>query len=199
MTMGRAFCLTVLATLFAAAVPAGAQDRPLKIAIANPARVFSDIQETKDLRGKMENLRKGLAAEDQQRKAELNDLQTQRQQLKPDSPQYAEKNKELLQKAIEYETWGKMQQANMQHEQKLQMKTLFDKIEVAVAEIAKQRQIDIVIAEQKPDFPDDIDAINVDQLRMLINQRNVLYAAPEQDISNEVIALLDARYRESGK
>ena len=54
-------------------------------------------------------------------------------------PQYQEKNAELLKAAIEYEAWGKINEANMQRDQKLQMRRLFEKIEQAVAEVAKQK------------------------------------------------------------
>ena len=44
-----------------------------------------------------------------------------------------------------------------------------------------------------------MDQLNLDQLRTLINSRNVLYASDKIDISNDVLAVLDARYRASVK
>jgi len=75
------------------------------------------------------------------------------------------------------------------------MKTLFDKITNSTAEVATQRGIDLVIAEQRPEFPDSLDQLNVDQLRVLINQRNVLFNSAAADISNEIIAAMDAKYK----
>jgi hypothetical protein len=53
----------------------------------------------------------------------------------------------------------------------------------------------MVISEQKPEIPENLDSINVEQLRAILNGRNILYHTPRVDISNDVIALLDSRYR----
>ncbi|MGH7215231.1 MAG: OmpH family outer membrane protein, partial [Tepidisphaeraceae bacterium] len=119
--------------------------------------------------------------------------------LKPDSPQYGDRNKELLQAAVDLKVWGELMQQDLQRSQKQQMKSLFEKIEEAITEVAQQKGVDLVIAEQRPELPESIDQISVDQLRMLINQRNVLYATPKADISNEVIALLDSKYKAGRK
>ena len=143
----------------------------------------------------MEGDRKTLEATEMTKRQELKDLQAQRDTLKPDSPQYAKINQDLVQKSIEFEVWGRIQQAEIQRQQKNQMKSLFEKITTATAEVATQRGIDLVIAEQRPDFPDNLDQLNVDQLRVLINQRNVLFNSAAADLSNEIIAAMDAKYK----
>jgi Skp family chaperone for outer membrane proteins len=185
----------VLTAMMIAAAPARAQTGNVKIAIANPAKIFNDIQETKDLKAKMESERKTLEATELEKRQKLKDLQTQRDTLKPDSPQYGELNKQLVQASIDFEVWGRIQQAEIQRMQKQQMKSLFDRITAGVAQVATQRQLDLVIAEQRPEFPDNLDQLNVDQLRALINQRNVLFSSPVVDISSEVIAAMDAAYK----
>jgi Skp family chaperone for outer membrane proteins len=181
--------------LLLGATPAAAQTTVAKVAVANPAKIFNDIQETKDLKAKMENERKTLEAAELEKRTKLRDLQAQRDALKPDSADYARLNKDLLQATIEFEVWGRMQQADVQRQQKMQMKSLFEKIALAVGQVATQRGIDLVIAEHKPEFPENLDQINVDQLRMLINQRNVLFSGATVDISNEVIAAMDKKYK----
>src|SRR5439155_2790077 len=114
-------------------------------------------QETKDLKAKMEGDRKTLETQEMSKRQELKDLQAQRDTLKPDSPQYGQLNQKLLEASISFETWGRIQQAEIQRQQKQQMKTLFDKITTATSEVATQRGIDIVIAEQRPEFPDSLD------------------------------------------
>jgi len=92
----------------------------------------------------------------------------------------------------------KMNQADMQAEQKRQMLLIFNKITNAVQEVATAKGIDLVIAEQKPEFPPSLDQLNADQLRAMINSQNVLYNVPQVDISTDVIAAMDAHYK-SGK
>ena len=75
------------------------------------------------------------------------------------------------------------------------MVNLFNKITNAVTEVATQKGIDLVIAEQRPELPDTLDQLNVEQVRALINGRNILYATATVDISNDVINAMDAKYK----
>ncbi|WP_428939093.1 OmpH family outer membrane protein [Fontivita pretiosa] len=187
-------CLAVL-TLMLLTPPATAQTPAAKVAIANPARIFNEIQETKDLKAKMESDRKTLEATELEKRTQLRDLTAQRDALKPDSQAYAELNQRLLQASIEFEVWGRMQQAEVQRRQKQQMVALFNKITAAVAKVATQQGIDLVIAEQRPEIPDNLDPVDINVLRNLINQRNVLFNSPAVDLSDKVIAAMDADYK----
>jgi len=189
------FAVALFAMLFTTAALSA---QTPKIAVANPAKIFNEIQETKDLQAKLADDLKTLQATDHEKSTKVKDMQANRDTLKPDSPQYNDINKQLMQATVEYEVWSRLQQADVQRQQKLQIKNLFEKITAATGDIAKQRGIDLVIAENKPEFPDNIDQINADNLRMLISQRNILYDSGTLDISNEVIAAMDAKYK-SGK
>jgi Skp family chaperone for outer membrane proteins len=188
--------LTIVAILAAAPLLAAEGTR---IAVANTARIFSEMQELKDLRAKLQSEQKLLAGASAEKQDKLKAMQAARDTLKTDSPQYQEKNAEWLKAAIEYEAWGKINEADMQRNQKLQMRRLFEKIAQAVAEVAKQKGYDLVLTDQHPDLPDELDRISLDQLRNLINSRNVLYAGEKVDISDDVLAFLDARYRAGAK
>lgn len=196
---GRCIAFVATAALVAPlafAPVAGAQTAaPTKVGVANTARILNELQETRDLNQKIQNDLKTLEAERITREQKVKDLQTVRDALKPDSPQFAEKNKEWLQSRIEYEIWIQMQRANLEREQKVKMTGLFNKITQTVAEVATQRGVDIVIAEQRTDIPDNLDAINPDQLKAVIGQRNILFVSPTVDITNDVITSMDAKYK----
>jgi Skp family chaperone for outer membrane proteins len=172
---------------------------PSKVATVNTARIFNDMQERKDLQAKMEADLKLLDGVDKEKREKLNALKTSRDALRSDSAQFKEKNAELLKSAIEYEGWTKINQANLQRDQKQQMKMLFDKIETAVGEVAKQKGIDLVLNDRHQEIPEDLDPLNINQLKDLINSRTVLYSGEKVDISNDVLALLDAKYRGAAK
>src|SRR5262245_8883549 len=187
--------VTPIAALFAFccwALPAMAE---LKISTVNAAKVFNEIQETKDLKSKMENDQKNLQAEDLKRKTDLKDLQSARDALKPDAPQYNDANDKLMRAAIDYRVWQEIKGAEIQRTQKMEMLKIFTKITISVSEVATAKGIDLVLAEQRPEIPDNLEQINVDQLRLLINQRNVLHSTPAIDMSNDVIAAMDAKYK----
>lgn len=168
---------------------------PARIAIANPARIFNDMAETQDLKQRLEQERVRLEETERQKRQAIQALQERRALLRPDSPQFADVNRELAQAAIEFEVWGRLTQADIQRNQREQMRRLFDKIQAATARVAAERGFDLVLADQRPDIPESLEQLTVDQLRALINQRNVLFATPSVDISGEVTALLDREYR----
>jgi Skp family chaperone for outer membrane proteins len=185
------------------AVPSVAVAQPsagqaIRVAVANTARILNDLQETKDLNQKMQNDLRTLDTERATREQKVKDLQAARDALKPDSPQFVEKNKEWLQARIEYEIWVNLQKANLEREQKVQMRQLFNKISQAVAEVATQRGIDLVFAEQFTEIPENLEAINAEQLKAVIGQRNILFKSTAVDITNDVITNLDAKYRSGG-
>jgi Skp family chaperone for outer membrane proteins len=194
MRIARISCVAVLLTILLSGSIALGQASISKVAIANPVKIFNDIRETNDLKARMQNDQKTIEAEELRRRTALNDLKAQRDALKADSPQYAEKNKKLLEASIDYEVWGRLTQLEIQRQQKQQIKTLYDKIRTSIAEVAIKKNIELVIAEQGVELPADLEQINMDQLKVLINQRNVLYNTALVDISADVIATMDAKY-----
>jgi len=164
------------------------------IGTANPAKIFNEMQETKDLKEKLESDSKKLSDQQKAKEQELKDLQESLKVLTPGAPQYYEGRKNLIQKAVELDTWKKVNQAQIQDQQKFQMKLLFDKIMDATKAVAVDQKLDLVVAESNVEFP-EMDQINVDQLRALINQRNVIYSSGKLDISDKVTAKLDADYK----
>jgi Skp family chaperone for outer membrane proteins len=190
----------LLVTLGLIVPAAQAQEAPAKIAVVNTAKVLEDMKETKDLMADMGKENDRLKAEDEVRRKKVQAFQSERDSIKADQPQYATKNEEFLKAAIEYEAWGKITQAAVQRDQKLKLKMLFDRIAVTVTEIAKAKGLDLVIVDQHTDVDErSIDKVSTEQLRALLNQRNVLYVTSRLDISAEVLARLDEKYSTTGK
>ena len=169
-----------------------------RIAVVDTSRVFGEMQETRDMRGAMDAERQRLQTEERQKAEEIKGLQEKRKLLKPDHPQFEELNRQIMQKAIDFEVWGKYAKMDAERAQKRQMRTLFMHIEQAVTEYAQKEGIDLVLSQAQPELPENLEGITFDQLRMLINSRSILFAGPKVDISTQVLALVDARYKASG-
>jgi len=190
--------LIALALLCCVALPARSAFAQAKIAIVNAGKVFDSLQETKDLREKMQGEGKAINDEDLSRKTKLKDMQAARDALKQDTAAYDEKNKELMTAAIEYETWQRITTANAQRSRKQQMIQLFSKIKTAVTEVATSKGLDLVLAEQRPQLPENTEQLNPDQLAAILNGQNIFFSNPNIDITNDVINAMDAKYK-SGK
>ena len=186
--------LLIAVTLAFASHTASAQMQPTKIALANPARIFQELKETGDLRKALEAKGEQLEKMKFEKQQKLKDLQAKRDQLKSDSAGYADANRDLMQAAVDFEVWGRMTQAEVQGEQKRQLLNIFNRITNTISEVATQKGIDLVVTDQRPEIPENLDQVNVDQLRALINSRNVLFFKPQIDISADVVAALNAKY-----
>jgi len=187
-----AFAFAAVSALVAAPF-AAAQDGP-RIATVNPAKVFNEMQETKDLKQKMEADRKTITDEGQRRGQEVEDAKKRRALFNEGTDDFNKANKEYLEKVIAAQAWQELIKQDLQRQQKSQMKSLFEKIEAATKEVATAKKIDLVVVDQKTEFP-DLDTINVDQLRGIINQRTVLFNNGRFDITNDVLAAVDAKYK----
>lgn len=169
-----------------------------KIAIVDAVRVFNQIQKTKDLRKQMETEGNALETERVARQTEIRDLQQRRDLLNPDAPEYARLNKDIVDKTITFKAWVEVQQLELGRRQKMKIKEIYDNIMESVQKVAEAKGIDIVFAQQNPELPDNLEQVNVDQLRILLGQRNVLFAKQTADISEAVITQMDQDYK-SGK
>jgi Skp family chaperone for outer membrane proteins len=194
--MPRTRLVPVLAALTlvgaVAAAPARAQE-VAKVGVANPTQIFIQIREKKDLEAKVKEQTAAIGQQDQAKKQNLQQLQEARNQFKPDTQQWQEKNNEFRRAYIEYETWSRVTQQDLQNQLKLLTKTTYEKIEAAVGEVARQRGLDIVIADQRGEIG-NIDALTPEGLDAKLKQRVVLFANPKVDITNDVIAYLDKNY-----
>jgi Skp family chaperone for outer membrane proteins len=75
------------------------------------------------------------------------------------------------------------------------MVNLYNKITASITEVATQKGIDLVIAEQAIQLPENLDQLNVEQVKDLITRRNILYATSTIDLSNDVITAMDGKYK----
>jgi len=73
-----------------------------------------------------------------------------------------------------------------------------NKIVAGVREVAEAERIAIVFTEVRPPEVRDeqLATITPEQLDAIMRQRNILYVSPEVDITNKVIAHLDAKYKQ---
>jgi len=176
----RSMCALVLGAMLISGANVMAD---VKIAVANAGKIFGEIKEKKDWEQKM------LADQKTLQDTAFQD------NLRTDSPQYAEKDKELQTAKIDLEVWAQIQQAESQRTNKLQTKALFDKIVNAVASVATAKGVDLVIADQHPELPDNfMEQATLEQVRATLGQRNVLYSSPQVDITQDVITQMDANY-----
>jgi outer membrane protein len=191
-----AMCLVVpAAAVFFVPSAAFAQSGGTRIAVVNAQKVYNEMKETQDLQKKMNDENARLTTQSNAKAAALQKMKADRDaSYKPGSPQYAEKNRDLIKATLEFEVWSKFERANMEDMYKQQMKLLFDKVQGAIAEVATKDGYDLVVTDTSERLPDNLEQVDVRTMKLMMLQKSVLFASPKVDITQMVIIVLDKKY-----
>lgn len=170
----------------------------VKVGVCNPAKVFESMDERKVIEDKMKSERDKATGEVQRRKTEVEDLGRQRNELRPESAIYQEKTNQMMEKAVQFEVWLKLKEAEMARTEKEQIKALYEKIRDSCKEVATEKKLDLILAERKPELPANMEKLTADQVRQIISANDVLYANERADITQEVIMRINKKYAATG-
>ena len=164
-----------------------------KIGTISIRRIFEGCKKNIDYRNKAQeeqqkavNLLKKLNTEIQAAKAGL-------ETLKPDSKEYTELIRETLQKEAQLQAEKKFYENYLAEQDKVWTEKLYIDIVRIAGEIAKEKDLDIVLENDEPEFP----VPNSNELMLLIRTRTVIYSAGCTDISDAVIERLDEATKEN--
>ncbi|MGF1632255.1 MAG: OmpH family outer membrane protein [Phycisphaerae bacterium] len=188
--------LAILALLLAVGFPASASAQT-RVAVADPARIFREVQERKDREEALEVRRREFQDTLAQQQQKVQQLQATRDLVTRDSPEWQRRNEEVIRGTVELQATRIAAEQTLVRSRKQQFISLYEKIQQTTAEVAREKQIDVVISRMNPPLPEgeQLDQIEVQQLDMLLAARNILYAADAVDISAEVIARMDQKYK----
>lgn len=188
----KLLAVSVVALAFAS--PTFAQSQ--KIATANMQRILNELKEVKELETRLKTKFEEAKRQQESQQNRLKELQAQRDMFKPSSEEYDRAQKELIKVAVEAQVAGQIAQQELVREQKKQLKLISDKIISQVKVIAEQKQISLVIAQVIPPEVSDEnwEKLTPEQASQLLSSRNLLYVAPDTDLTTEVITALDAAH-----
>ena len=103
-----------------------------------------------------------------------------------------------MEKAVQFEVWARMKEAEMGRIEKEQIKALYEKIRDTCKEVAVEKKLDLILAERKPELPANMEKLTADQVRQIISANDVLYANEKADITQEVILRINKKYAATG-
>lgn len=190
----KMFVLTLTVAAMLLAAPRLVRADEVKVAICNPLEAMRQSQEYRDVVGQVQSNRKAITVEAETKKNEIKSLTDQLNIMQPNTDEYATKNKEVLQKTIEFRVWVELHQRELDRQQKVQTKAMFDKVLAAIKVVAANEKINLVMADQHQDIPDKLDDIEPDVLNRLIVQWNILFKDTSLDITQKVVLQLDKQY-----
>jgi Skp family chaperone for outer membrane proteins len=179
------------------AAPA-ANDHRLAIGVVKTLKILRAMHESKKLEDDIRAKAGEFDNEQKQRTAKLQEMQKQRDETyKPGSQQWTDQTMAIDKADAELQVWTELRRRELDRMRKDGLKSLFDHMGVASAEVAQQLHLDLVIADQSPDIGPDMEKVNVGQLQALLAARAVLYADKNADITEEVLTRVEANFKSS--
>jgi len=164
-----------------------------KVAVVNLPVASERYQKTADLEAHFESVRTKLNEQRANMKEQLDKMtRSLQEELKPGTEAYAKRQKEVAMADAELQYFVDSQSKAVEQGLSDSLRQIFDDIRQVVGEVAQERGIEVVLAaDQLP--PQGPAAPN--QVRQQILLQKVVYWNPRVDITDEVVARLNARYQ----
>jgi Skp family chaperone for outer membrane proteins len=191
----------VSATLSAARndAPAAASPAGTKVGVVDLVRVFNDFKQTKALNQKMQDYRNKLGEQKDKRQQEINAERAALDAFSPDSADWFKRNEELKKKRFEFEIWQAMESDALTEHHLRWVKRTYESVTKEIADVAKQRGLQLVVTREEMDTPSTNDTSKILQatFQQILN-RKVVYSDSNIDVSDEVLANLNAGFEKAG-
>lgn len=167
---------------------AGASPTPTsKIGVVSVRKIFQNcqrnVQYRQDALAEQEKIMAQLDALVKEIEAAEAGLKT----LKPDSDDYMQRTKELMQKKAAYQADREFFTRQLEAKDHKWTEELYKHILAKTAQVAKQKNLDLVFENAAPELP----ITNPNDLMLAIRTHKVLYNGGCLDISDDVMALID--------
>ncbi len=167
---------------------------PTRVGVLDLVEVFNKFEQTQVLNDKMNAFRLEISAEAEKRQTEVTAKQKERDAFQPDSADFKTRDKQFKEMLFAYRVWEALEQDNLANQHKMWILKTYDTINAAVQKIAASRGIQLVITTER------IETAGADSKAILgqILSRKVVYADPALDITQEVLAGLNAEFKKAG-
>jgi Skp family chaperone for outer membrane proteins len=170
------------------ASPRGEEPKCLKIGIVSVRKIFEDCKRNVKYRRDLTEERDKLETELEKLSKEIDLEKTGLKTLKQGSPDYLSSMKEILEKQARLQAQQEFFKRQMDIREQTIIEALFKDVVSAVDVVAKEKNLDLVLEKSVPDLP----AANSNELTLIISTHKVLYNAGCEDITQAVLAKVDA-------
>ena len=158
-----------------------------KIGTISIRRIFEGCKKNIDYRSKAQEEQQKAVNQLKKLNTEINAAKAGLETLKPDSKEYTELIRETLLKEAQLQAEKKFYENYLAEQDKIWTEKLYIEIVRIAGEIAKEKDLDIVLENDEPEFP----VPNSNELMLLIRTQTVIYSGGCVDISDDVIKKLD--------
>jgi Skp family chaperone for outer membrane proteins len=171
----------------------GQQIGTARVAVVNVSTVSARYARTADLEAQFEQQRLSFNEQRNAMQQKIQRLgQSLQQELRPGTPEFEARRKELAMQEAELQWFSEAESQRIERGLAESLRSIYADILAALREVADEQGIDIVLAaDQLPEEP----AQTTTQVRQQIVLQKVLYWNPRMDLTEQVIARVNERYR----
>lgn len=192
--------VSLLAALLAAvlvgreSVAQNAAQPATAVATIDLPRVFRENQFVQGINTKLAGREQELGAALKARQDSIRALGSSLEMLTVGSEDYKAKRSEFIKAQVDLQAWQNFEQVQIQNEQRELLAQVQGKIETAISEVANQRGIQIVLSSD-PGLPENLGQLTPQQLQQFVLSMRMPFNDPALDISEDVIARIDANFQ----
>ncbi|MBX3395212.1 MAG: OmpH family outer membrane protein [Phycisphaerae bacterium] len=187
---------------WAAQTLGGPEDQPSAATTAGPVaivdfvRIFNECEQIRDLNEVLRKQEVDVQTEAKTRQKVIEDKQIELSAFQPGTPDFHQRRRDLIRLGTEANVWLKVKEQDLEAQKFDWTKIVYEKASKIVGQIANERGHSVVL-QYKAFSPDDTDQ-SLASIRRMIQERAVVHADPNIDITNEVIRRINEAYRAAG-
>jgi Skp family chaperone for outer membrane proteins len=167
---------------------------PTKAAVVDIVKVFNDYQRTKEVNDRLNKEQVELQNERKKKIDRVEALKAQLDSLHPDSKDYYQREKELLELSIELKNFTDIKAEEVKREFRVMTEDIYGEMIKTIESVAKDAGYDLVLYLDLTDIHGDSFPALLEKIR----ERKVLYSAKEIDITQNVLENLNQNYKLKG-
>jgi Skp family chaperone for outer membrane proteins len=182
------FVIIMSGFIVSAGAVRAADNKCLKIGVVSVRKIFQDCKRNTKYRKEMTAEKDKLEAELDSLSKDIDASKSKLKMLKQDSEDYLSGVQDVFNKQASYQAKQEYFKRKMEMREQRVVEQLFKDVIKATGEVAKDKGLDIVLEKSEPDLP----AASSNELTLTISTHKVLYSAGCEDITDMVMAKVDA-------
>jgi Skp family chaperone for outer membrane proteins len=186
-----AVAIASLAGVASLRAQARAEARPVAVAVVNVGQVFDGLQERRHHHRSITEMRERFQNEQEQLEENIRRKESEMSLLETGSDEWMRQRDEIQRMALEYQMMQQLHSQRLENESARLTMLIYRRINDAVGQAAERGGYDLVVTrEPMPTGPN----VNPN----IIQNRRVLYATNEIDISDQILQTLNNQFENRG-
>lgn len=166
------------------------------VGVVDFVRIFNESDQIRDLNELIRKQEVEVQTEAKQRQEVIENKQIELAAFKPGTPDYQSRRKELIRLGTEANIWLKVAEQDLESQKFDWTRMIYEKAVEIVGVLSKERGYSVVL-QYKAFTPDDTDQ-TLATIKRMIQDRGVVYADKNADVTDEVLRRLNEFYRSTG-